>query len=230
MILSVLSSVTVLQTVDNAHICKTPAFPEACFSCFKASLGQSDSVSSHFPLLPDWCLEGRLLFLQKQLPGSLFLSSAVGRGLQKDSVTWRPAWRFDSRNWPWVSFWRHGFEMTTYQKEAPGVRHLCYGGRLRALLCSPRSRPLSNFHFLERTGKGSWDVPRCSEEHISAAMGRYSSHGSVRWGLTAWFRGSDRNQMQSRAVMGRETGWWNVATGEIRLGNWARWWDTWQVN
>lgn len=155
MILSVLSSVTVLQTVDNAHICKTPAFPEACFSCFKASLGQSDSVSSHFPLLPGWCLEGRLLFLQKQFPGSLFLSSAVDRGLQKDSVTWRPAWRFDSRNWPWVSFWRHGFEMTTYQKEAPGVRHLCYGGCLRALLCSPRSRSLSNFHFLERTGKGS---------------------------------------------------------------------------
>lgn len=90
----------VLQAVDNERISKTLAFPEASFPCFKAALGQSDSVSSHFPLLLSWCLEGRLLFLQKQLPGSLFLSSTVDRGLQKDRMTWRPVWRFDSINWP----------------------------------------------------------------------------------------------------------------------------------
>lgn len=36
--------------------------------------------------------------------------------------------------------------------------------------------------------------------------------------------------MQFRAVMGRETGWWNVATGEIIFDKWSQQWDKWSPN
>lgn len=54
---------------------------------------------------------------------------------------------------PWKSSWRHEFEVRMYEKQAPRIRYLCCRRSLKALLCSPWFRSLSNFHFLEGTGK-----------------------------------------------------------------------------